>query len=61
MADYIVCHKKRNNPRMDVRICENRCSLKEECEEFLAHHEIAPPQKEIAPKPDPSSIELEAA
>jgi hypothetical protein len=61
MADYIVCRKKRNNPRMDVRICERRCSLKEECKEFLAYHEIAPPQKEIATEPHPPSIELEAA
>jgi hypothetical protein len=61
MADYVVCRKKRNNPRMDVRICEKRCSLKEECKEFLALREIAPPQKEIAPEPHPPSIELEAA
>jgi hypothetical protein len=61
MADYIVCRRKRNNPRMDVRICERRCPLKEECKEFLAHHEITPPQKETAPKPLPPSVELEAA
>lgn len=36
MAHYIVCHKKRNNPRMDVRICEKKCTEKDECREFLA-------------------------
>jgi len=36
MPVYVVCRKKRNNPRMDVRICELKCDLKEECEEFKA-------------------------
>ena len=39
MPKYIVCHKKRNNPRMDVRICETKCNMKEECKEFKSHHE----------------------
>ena len=38
MPVYIVCHKKRNNPRMDARICELKCSLKHECKEFNAYH-----------------------
>ena len=25
MPYYIVCQKKRNNPRMDVRICQKKC------------------------------------
>jgi hypothetical protein len=36
MPVYVVCRKKRNNPRMDVRICELKCDLKEECKEFKA-------------------------
>ncbi|MBN1103781.1 MAG: hypothetical protein JXL84_10245 [Deltaproteobacteria bacterium] len=36
MPVYIVCRKKRNNPRMDVRICELKCAFKDECEEFKA-------------------------
>ncbi len=36
MAHYIVCHKKRNNPRVDIRICEMKCPEKETCSEFLA-------------------------
>jgi hypothetical protein len=36
MTDYIVCQKKRNAPRMNVRVCEKRCPFKHECEAFLA-------------------------
>ena len=36
MSFYIVCQKKRNNPRMDVRICEKKCDLKDECKEFIS-------------------------
>jgi hypothetical protein len=39
MPYYIVCHKKRNNPRMDVRVCEKKCALKEECKELALHKE----------------------
>jgi len=39
MPYYIVCHKKRNNPRMDVRVCETKCTSKEECKEFALHRE----------------------
>ncbi len=37
MADYIVCQKKRNTPRIDVRICEKKCPLKEACEAYKAY------------------------
>jgi hypothetical protein len=61
MPDYVVCQKKRNNPRMDVRICERRCPQKGECKEYLAYHRVAPqgaqpPLQTVAP-----SVELEAA
>jgi len=36
MSSYIVCQKKRNNPRMDVRICEKKCDLKDGCKEFIS-------------------------
>jgi len=36
MSFYIVCQKKRNNPRMDVRICEKKCNLKDGCREFVS-------------------------
>jgi hypothetical protein len=38
MSFYIVCQKKRNNPRMDVRICEKKCDLKDACKEFVSFH-----------------------
>jgi hypothetical protein len=37
MADYVFCPKKKNTPRIDVRICQNRCPYKEECKEYLAY------------------------
>jgi len=38
MSFYIVCQKKRNNPRMDVRICQKKCDMKDGCKEFLSHN-----------------------
>jgi hypothetical protein len=61
MPDYIVCQKKRNNPRMDVRICERRCPQKGECKEYLAHHRVAPQGAQPSPQTDAPSVELEAA
>jgi len=39
MSDYIVCNKKRNNPRMNIRICQKKCKLIEKCKEYLSYHE----------------------
>lgn len=61
MPDYIVCQKKRNNPRMDVRICERRCPQKGECKEYLAHHRVAPQGAQPPLQTDALSVELEAA
>ena len=61
MPDYIVCQKKRNNPRMDVRICERRCPQKGECKEYLAHHRVALQGAQPPLQTDPPSVELEAA
>jgi hypothetical protein len=62
MPDYIVCQKKRNNPRMDIRICESRCLQKEECKEYLAHHRVAPQTAQPSLQPESGRpIELEAA
>ena len=38
MSSYIVCQKKRNNPRMDVRVCQKKCDLKDGCKEFASFH-----------------------
>ena len=40
MAYYIVCQKKRNNPRMDIRICRKKCDIKDDCAEYKASSEI---------------------
>jgi hypothetical protein len=40
MSHYIVCHKKRNNPRMNVRICQKKCHLRHECQEYIAYQKI---------------------
>ena len=41
MSDYIVCQKKRNNPRMNVRICQHKCTEKEDCQEYISHSKTA--------------------
>ena len=47
MSSYIVCQKKRNNPRMDIRICQKKCDLKNDCEEFLSFNKIVNQEKEL--------------
>jgi hypothetical protein len=47
MADYIFCMKKKNTPRIDVRICEKKCPYKEECQEYLAYQNSADDQSSI--------------
>jgi len=63
MPDYIVCQKKRNNPRMDIRICESRCPQREACKEFLARQGVAPQtaQPSVPPPAEEAAMELEAA
>jgi hypothetical protein len=50
---YIVCQKKRNNPRMDIRICMAKCDLKDDCLEFQAATSDIPIQKDNPPKEPP--------
>ena len=60
MTHHIVCKKKRNNPRMDVRICERKCDLKDECEEYkdhIASRQI--PKAYIINKEDPIAQKVE--
>jgi len=47
MADYIYCTRKKNNPRIDVRICQAKCAFKDACEEFLAYQEGSSNQSPI--------------
>jgi hypothetical protein len=41
MSNYLVCYKKRNNPRIDIRICLHKCHLKGECREFQNYQKEA--------------------
>ena len=41
MADYIVCHRKRNSPRLSIRICEEKCPFKEACKEYTTHLKVS--------------------
>ena len=59
MSSYIVCQKKRNNPRMDIRICQKKCELKDECQEYLSLHKIAVQEKELLLSAESDSIQIE--
>jgi hypothetical protein len=59
MGHYIVCHKKRNNPRMDIRICEQKCPSKEDCKEFISHRDSSQPTSSQTPVSE--TTELKAA
>jgi len=61
MSHYIVCPKKRNNPRIDIRICERKCALKDDCEAYHSFHKAAVLDKEISKAADPQPVRLEAA
>ena len=41
MTKYIVSHKKRNSPRLNVRICQEKCPLKDDCKEYLAYQKMS--------------------
>ncbi len=40
MSHYIVCRGKRNRPRIDVRICQGKCPLKDDCDAYIAYCNI---------------------
>ena len=61
MPVYVVCRKKRNNPRMDVRICELKCTMKEECVEFKANGKNGISEPSATSPANAESVELEAA
>lgn len=61
MSYYIVCHKKRNNPRVDVRICERKCPEKDFCTEYCAYQSVIRQEgNDVHPK-EPARIDLKAA
>lgn len=61
MSYYVVCQKKRNNPRMDVRICRKKCELKDECAEYHSVNEILIRDENINTSEKIDSIQMEAA
>ena len=61
MSYYIVCQKKRNNPRVDIRICEEKCPLKDDCKQYIAYHNIGLEDKHLDLKQGVPPMELEAA
>ena len=61
MARYIVCHRKRNTPRVDIRICERKCPYRNQCEDFIATRQTPSASASIAPENDPTGLKLEAA
>lgn len=61
MSSYIVCQKKRNNPRMDIRICQKKCDLKDDCQEYISIHNITDQNKDILLVPETQSLQMELA
>lgn len=61
MGHYIVCLRKRNNPRMDVRICEKKCPDKDACQEYIAYHKIVEQGEPVSPPAESQSANLRAA
>lgn len=61
MQYYIVCQKKRNNPRMDVRICQKKCDMKDECKEYMSIYETMVQKEAVQLAEDTHSIHMEAA
>jgi hypothetical protein len=61
MSYYVFCHKKRNNPRMDVRICEKKCPLRDECQEYIDYHKRTHQNEDLPVGSESQSPNLEAA
>lgn len=61
MSYYIVCQKKRNNPRMDIRVCSKKCDIKDECAGYKSSIKILL-QNESALKSEGSEpVQMKAA
>ncbi len=41
MTEYIVCHRKRNAPRINIRVCREKCPSSGTCRDFLAWTQAA--------------------
>ncbi len=58
MNNYVVCQKKRNSPRLNVRICQEKCPLKHECKEYLTYIELSTGQKKVLVSPGNHGLAL---
>ena len=61
MSFYIVCQKKRNNPRMHVQICQKKCDLKDDCKDYISYSKNFFDNKNSAIPIEPQPVNLEAA
>ena len=61
MSYYIVCNKKRNNPRMNVLVCRKKCDMKDHCQEYSSYHKIEIQNKHNSLPKESHSVGLEAA
>lgn len=61
MSYYVVCQKKRNNPRMDIRVCNKKCDIKDECAEYQSSSKILPQNDTVTQLPGIENIQMEAA
>jgi hypothetical protein len=55
MANYIVCNKKRNAPRLNVRFCHEKCPLKSDCKEYLTYLKLPLDPKQMSVSTERSS------
>ncbi len=60
MSHYIVCQKKRNNPRMDIRICQEKCDLKEDCTEYIAFTKALAQSENVSSYAKSQAVALQA-
>jgi hypothetical protein len=58
MSYYIVCQKKRNNPRMDVRICQKKCDQKDNCTEYVSYIKVLAQSENVSSYTKSQSVEL---
>lgn len=47
MSDYIFCTRKKNNPRINVRVCQKKCIFRDNCKEFMAYKATVEDQSSI--------------
>lgn len=61
MSYYIVCQKKRNNPRMDIRVCRKKCDIKDECAGYKSVSDMMSQNDTALQASEIETIQMEAA